>query len=576
MSGKLMMSSLQCDQHVKTVQRFTIMHSGTGGAAEPSTQGEMAQKGIQVDQDKLCCSVRLDLLKDPVTIPCGHSYCLSCIRTYWDAEGHKGNSCPQCRQTFTQRPALVKNTLLADLVEDLKRTGLQAAPAALCYATHQDVACDSCTGRKLKATKSCLQCLVSYCDQHLQPHYESPAFEKHQLVDPCEKLQENICTRHNEVMKAFCRTDQQCICYLCSMDEHKGHDTVSAAAERTEKQKKLSKRQQTIQQKIKDREGDIKKLQQEVETINQSADEAERSSEKIFTRLIQLVQDKCSDVKQQIRSQRTSLVNRLKESQKELEEGLTEIKRREAELQQLSHTHDPIQFLHHCPVLLNPMDSTDPHSISIQSVSYFDHMLAAVAAATDKIQDVLNEEWTWSEFLQYSQQMTLDPNTAHTQLMLFKGNRKATVMKNTLVHPHHPDRFIKHQQVLGAHSLTGRHYWEVQMKQNKFRTTVAVTYKNSSRTQSESAFGDNNRSWALVLLDNRFKIMHNGNVLFIPGPPSSRIGVFLDHGAGTLSFYRVSDTMTLLQRVQTTFTEPLYAGLSVYGYDMSVELCELK
>ncbi|XP_040929107.1 tripartite motif-containing protein 16-like [Betta splendens] len=555
----------------------------------------MAQQGIQVDQDKLCCSVCLDLLKDPVTIPCGHSYCLSCIRTYWDAEGHKGNSCPQCRQAFTPRPALVKNTLLADLVEDLKRTGLQAAPAALCYATHQDVACDSCTGRKLKATKSCLQCLVSYCDQHLQPHYESPAFEKHQLVDPCEKLQENICTRHNEVMKAFCRTDQQCICYLCSMDEHKGHDTVSAAAERTEKQKELSKNQQTIQQKIKDREGDIKKLQQEVETINQSADEAERSTEKIFTRLIQLVQDRCSDVKQQISSQQTSLVKRLKESQKELEEELAEMKSREAELQQLSHTQDPIQFLHHCSALLNPMDSTDPHSISIQSVSYFDHVLAAVAAATDIILDVLNEEWTKvslleveqealkpraeprtrSEFLQYSQKMTLDPNTAHNWLMLSEGSRRATVMQPKLVYPHHPDRFIEKQQVLGAESLTGRHYWEVLMDQDVYRATVAVTYKNISRTQSESAFGYNNRSWALIYSKIPFEVKHNRSVLFTSDSPS-RIGVFLDHGAGTLSFYRVSDTMTLLHRVQTTFTEPLYAGLSVSGFGMSVELCELK
>ncbi|XP_029025614.1 E3 ubiquitin/ISG15 ligase TRIM25-like [Betta splendens] len=557
----------------------------------------MAQQGIQLDQDKLCCSVCLDLLKDPVTIPCGHSYCLSCIRTYWDAVGHSwlGKSCPQCRQKFTPRPALVKNTLLANLVEDLRRTGLQAAPAALCYATHQDVACDSCTGRKLKATKSCLQCLVSYCDQHLQPHYESPAFEKHQLVDPCEKLQENICTRHNEVMKVFCRTDQQCICYLCSMDEHKGHDTVSAAAERTEKQKELSKNQQTIQQKIKDREGDIKKLQQEVETINQSADEAERSSEKIFKRLIQLVQDKCSDVKQQIRSQQTSLVNRLKESQKKLEEELAEMKSREAELQQLLHTHDPIQFLHHCPVLLNPMDSTDPHSISIQSVSYFDHVLAAVAAATDKIQHVLNEEWTKvsllevkqealkpraearirSEFLQCSQQMTLDPNTAHNQLLLSEGNRKATVMTKKLVYPHHPDRFIEHQQVLGAESLTGCHYWEVLMDQNMSGATVAVTYKNISRTKSENEFGYNNSSWALIF-NSPLKIMHNSSILFTSGLPSFRIGVFLNHGAGTLCFYRVSDTMTLLHRVQTTFTEPLYAGLGVYGSDKSVELCELK
>ena len=230
--------------------------------------------------------------------------------------------------------------MLADLVEELKKTGLQAAPADHCYAGPEDVACDVCTGRKLKALKSCLVCLASYCEKHLQPHLQSAPLKKHKLVEPSEKLQENICSRHDEVMKMFCRTDQQCICYLCSVEEHKDHDTVSAAAERTERQRELGLRRQTIQQRVQDTEKDVKLLQQEEEALNGSADKAVKDSEKIFTELIQLMKKRSSDVKQQIRSQQETEVRRVRELQKRLEQEITELKRRDHELKQLSDTED--------------------------------------------------------------------------------------------------------------------------------------------------------------------------------------------------------------------------------------------
>ncbi|KAM9334173.1 E3 ubiquitin/ISG15 ligase TRIM25-like [Symphorus nematophorus] len=264
----------------------------------------MAQHVIPLDQEKLSCSICLDLLKDPVTIPCGHSYCMSCIKDCWDKDNEKKtHSCPQCRQRFTPRPVLVKSTVLADLVEELKKIGLQAASPDHSYAGSGDVACDFCTGINLKAVKSCLVCMASYCEQHLQPHYNVAPLKKHKLVEATSKLQENICSRHDEVMKIFCRTDQKSICYLCSMDDHKGHDTVSAAAERAERQKELGISRQNIQQKVQDREKEVKVLQQRVEAINLSADEAVKGSEKVFTELIRLIEKRSSEVKQQIRSQ---------------------------------------------------------------------------------------------------------------------------------------------------------------------------------------------------------------------------------------------------------------------------------
>ncbi|KAK2822815.1 hypothetical protein Q5P01_022880 [Channa striata] len=399
----------------------------------------MAQTGVQLDEKTFSCSICLDLLKDPVTIPCGHSYCMNCIKTHWDEEDQKNLlSCPQCRQTFTLRPVLVKNTMLADLVEELKKTGLQAAPADHCYAGPEDVACDLCTGRKLKAVKSCQVCLVSYCEKHLQPHYYVAPLKKHKLVDPCKNLQENICSRHDEVMKMFCRTDQQCICYLCSVDQHKGHDTVSAAAERTERQRELEGSRQQIQQRIQDREKDVKVLQQEVEALNHSAEKTVEDSEKIFTELIRVIEKRSSEVKQQIRSQKETEMSRVKELQEKLEQEITELKRKDAELEQLSLTEDHNQFLHNYPSVSQLSESTDTSSINIRPLRHFEDVTAAVSELRDQLQDILRQTWTnisslvtqvdvllsdsesktRAGFLKYSCEITLDPNTANRYLLL--------------------------------------------------------------------------------------------------------------------------------------------------------------
>ncbi|XP_038576889.1 E3 ubiquitin/ISG15 ligase TRIM25-like isoform X1 [Micropterus salmoides] len=557
----------------------------------------MAQKGVQLDRAKFCCSICLDLLKDPVAIPCGHSYCMNCIKSFWDVEDEKKiHSCPQCRQTFTPRPVLLKNTMLADLVEELKKTGLQAAPADHCYAGPEDVACDVCTGRKLKALKSCLVCLVSYCEKHLQPHYDVAPLKKHKLVEPSKKLQENICSRHDEVMKMFCRTDQQSICYLCSVDEHKGHDTVSAAAERTERQRELEVSRQNIQQRIQDRQKDVKVLQQEVEAINGSADKAVEDSEKIFTELIRLMEKRRSDVKRQLRSQQDTEVSRVKELQEKLEQEITELKRKDAELKQLSHTEDHTQFLHNYPSVSALSESTDSSSIKIRPLRYFEDVTAAVSEVRDKLQDVLTETWTnilktvtdvdvllsepepktRADFLKYSCEITLDPNTANTQLLLSEGNRKATFMIVEQSYSHHPDRFTGCFQVLSRDSLTGRCYWEVEWRGTG--VNVAVAYKNISRAGSwdECEFGGNDKSWALHYQNNSYNFWFNKVQTPVSGPRSSRVGVYLDHSAGILSLYSISETMTLLHRVQTKFTQPLCAGLGFYYYGSSAEFCKVK
>ncbi|XP_074527727.1 tripartite motif-containing protein 16-like [Halichoeres trimaculatus] len=557
----------------------------------------MAQQVTQLDREKWSCSICLDLLKDPVTIPCGHSYCMSCINDCWDEERDKEtHSCPQCRQTFTQRPVLVKNTMLAELVEELRKEEPQAASPDPPDAGPGDVACDYCCGKKLKALKTCLVCMASFCDQHLQPHYTVAVLKKHKLVEATFKPQENICSRHDEVMKIYCRTDQHCICYLCSMDDHKGHDMVSAAAERAERQTELGLSRQKIQQRVQDRERDVKLLQQRVEAFNLSADEAVRHSEESLTQLIRLIEKTRSEFTQQIRAQQKSQVSQATELEEKLQQEITDLRRRDTELEKLSHSEDHLHFLNNYPSLSRLSPPEDCPSIHVCPLSSFKAVTAAVSELKDKLQAALREDWlkissaatevevlaslaeptTRAQFLRYSQQITLDPNSAHKQLLLSDRDRKVNRLKQEQVYADHPDRFVEWGQVLSKEGLTGRCYWEVKWSG---RVEVAVAYKDISRkgTKEEFGFGYNKKSWSLNCQSSGYTFRHNKTKTSVSGPLSSIIGVYLDHEAGTLSYYRVSDTMTLLHRVQTKFTQPLYPGLWLPNYSGdAAEFIELK
>ncbi|XP_061100438.1 tripartite motif-containing protein 16-like isoform X4 [Conger conger] len=549
----------------------------------------MAEANISVDQDQFSCSICLDILKDPVTIHCGHSYCMGCIKDCWDQDDHIGvYSCPQCRQTFTPRPVLGRNTMLAEVVEKLKKTGLQAAPPAHCYAGPGDVACDVCTGRKHKAIKSCLVCLASYCEIHLQPHYESPAFKKHKLVKATGNLQEKICSNHDKLLEVFCRTDQQCICLLCVMDEHSGHKTVSAAAERTEKQKQLGVTRSKFQQGIQEREKELQDLRQAVQSLKRSAQTAVEDSERIFTELISSIERRLSEVKELIRDQEKAEVSRAEGLLERLEQEIAELRRREAELEQLSHTEDHIHFLQSCQSLCAPPGPGDPPSITVSPNVSFEAVRKSVSELKERLEDVFKAEFkvsgrveevsvlepqTRQDFLQYGCQLTLDPNTAHRELRLSEGNREVTRVGEIQSYPDHPERFEHWPQVLCREGVSGRCYWEAEWSGGE--VYIAVSYKEIRRKGrgKDCIMGRTNKSWRLRCTRSSYSFSHNNKSTQIPGP-SSRIGVYLDHRAGTLSFYSVSDTMTLLHRVQTTFTQPLYPGFRGW-YGSSVKLCDL-
>ncbi|NXP13688.1 TRI25 ligase, partial [Thinocorus orbignyianus] len=198
------------------------------GAAEIEVMASLkpspSEPGLGGLEDELTCSICLCLFSNPVTVPCGHNFCSSCLELSWAGQS-EDFSCPQCRATFPGRPTLQKNTVLCRVVEQFqglsgvgaeekeKEEEEEDEDAVGCGGEATTVYCDSC--RLAPAVQTCLTCTASFCSEHLQPHRDSPAFRDHQLCPPVSDLQQRKCRQHNRIFEFFCSQHGTCICSLC-------------------------------------------------------------------------------------------------------------------------------------------------------------------------------------------------------------------------------------------------------------------------------------------------------------------------------------------------------------------------
>ncbi|KAI4904190.1 hypothetical protein NFI96_010835, partial [Prochilodus magdalenae] len=387
----------------------------------------------------------------------------------------------------------------------------------------------------------------------------------------------------------YSRTDRRCICSLCTMEEHQGHDTVSAAAERTQKQSELKEVQRGVQQSIQEKQKEVQELEQAVNTLKRCAQTAVEDSERIWTELISSMEEKRSEVTELIRAQEKAELSAAGELLEKLQQEISDLRRRNTELEQLSLTEDHAHFLQSFQSLGVSSGSEDSSSVSVHQNVSFDGVRSCLSGLKERLEEFYREEFSKlspqaaavpvllseptsrEDLLQYFCGLTLDPNTVNNYLVLSEENRAVTFTYEEQAYPDHPERFESRPQVLSVESLSGRCYWEVEWSGH---VHISVSYKGISRKGwGQCEFGRQDHSWSLIG-SSSLTFYHKNTRTELPvHPPPSRVGVYLDPSAGTLSYYSVSDTVTLLHTVHSTFPRPLYAGFWV-GYDSAVRLCD--
>ncbi|XP_052363581.1 E3 ubiquitin-protein ligase TRIM47-like isoform X2 [Oncorhynchus keta] len=575
----------------------------------------MAEANISVTESQFRCPICLDILKDPVSIPCGHTYCMACMTCYWDQTDLGHYSCPQCREEFIPRPMLRRNTVLQEVVDKLKLNELATAPE-LYLGGVGDVPCDFCpVQNKLKALKSCLVCLASFCELHILPHRDVGTLRRHKLVAAVESLAERLCAQHRLGLEPGGGDGGDAVewsgdCMLCESDQEELHSIDEQMAR---KQVQLQDSQRSVQGRIRIREKELEEFQQSIEAVKASAALVLEDSNTLFVDLALLLERTRGEVRARLEARERTVLGRAERELETLEDELEELRRRDKEMGQLL-TRDNAQFLQEAPLLcVLPPTGGAPLILPAEGFSAARRALSHLRARmeelcreeVDKINHAVNESSSACHmsggeclkvpasfplsplslqpsdqrmrvsFLRCSCRLSLDPDTAHPTLFLLEGSQGAHCGEEPQSYPLHPLRFDSVAQVLCREGqFGGASYWEVEWRGGGW-VDIGVTYKGIGRKGGGKPclLGRNENSWRLRCTHAGYAAWHDNRKTTVAAPLCPRIGVFLEHQKGALSFYSVaSDAVSLLHTFRCPFSQPLYPAFRL-DLDSTLLIC---
>ncbi|XP_068579370.1 E3 ubiquitin-protein ligase TRIM21-like [Cebidichthys violaceus] len=522
----------------------------------------MSAASCLLTEDQFLCSICLDVFTDPVTIPCGHNFCKTCITQHWNV--NVPNQCPNCKEVFKVRPELLVNTFISEMADQFRQSAQHKASSSSSEqqaAKPGEVPCDVCTGTKLKALKSCLVCLVSYCETHLEPHLTTSGLKRHQLIDPVENLEGRMCTEHHKLLELFCQTDQMCVCMLCTVLDHKNHDVVPLKKEYEGKKAELGKTEAEVQQMIQKRELKIQEIKHSVELSEEDADREIADGVQVFTAL-----------KESVERSQTELIDTIKEKQrktekqaegfiKELEQEISELKKRSTEVVQLSCSEDPLHLLQSFRTLNTAPPTKNWTRVRVSPPSYEGTVRRAVNQLEETLSKQMKKLLTEAELKRVQQSavdVTLDPDTAHPHLILSDDGKQVNdsdVKKNL---PNNPERFDYCAYVLAKQSFSsGRFYYEVQVK-GKTEWSVGVARESINRKGIIPLSPQNGYCTIWLRNENEYEALDDSSVLLSLKCQPQKVGVFVDHEEGLVSFYDVDAAALIYSFTGCCFTEKIY------------------
>uniref|UniRef100_UPI00358F08AA E3 ubiquitin/ISG15 ligase TRIM25-like n=1 Tax=Myxine glutinosa TaxID=7769 RepID=UPI00358F08AA len=556
---------------------------------------------IGVILNELTCPVCFDLYKEPVGLPCGHSFCRVCIEKSWEnREEDTGCVCPNCREVFPQKPKLKKNVIIANLVENMKlkkgKFGLEVRDIE-----HGDVNvkegmksggsesfCEVCSR---EAAKRCVPCEILCCEKHLKPHQH----KGHKLVDPGVKIEELRCIEHGKPIQLYCKDDGSLMCLTCTGGQHRDHNVVALEIAHAELkvpstqgvvpsasiyiilcrmflfnpppvhdsslllflysvQGVLAAKYPHVSQSMESVASQLWHVQEEkAQTENSSRNAEDRLEEK--RRLVcQFVNESVDLMKSEINKRKMEKLSLLGKQREKLEQQMEDLRQGKSTMDTAFQDLEAVSFLQGSNDLLKRLETmSDFKSVKrtplpvldfSKEEKNLDELITLNKNVLEKIQKGPVEHPEKVDLDQnnlrrlYGRSPSLDPNSAHPEIKISGDLRTATRTWTENQYPEHPDRFDYCPQVVSRDCFSsGRHYWEVDVRSNR-SCDIGICLNSMRRKGEESVLGDNPESWCLHQCGNKYSADHNQQYTDLSVPGDhERVGFFLDCEAGELTCF---------------------------------------
>ncbi|XP_028831022.1 E3 ubiquitin-protein ligase TRIM39 [Denticeps clupeoides] len=539
----------------------------------------MASSGDFLSEEQFSCSICLEMFSNPVSTPCGHSFCLNCINSYWDGK-NKDCQCPLCKESFRRRPELHVNHTLKEITENFKRLSTKTtAVDGLTSSPKMD------QHTKMRQYKDMPNELFAEMKNRFQktsdPSCEpgSPATTQNLTrrftvtgygSEAARGSDVLPCPQHRLPLEMFCRTDQICVCTMCSEGAHYGHTIVPAKREWNIKKAHMGIVEVEIKDLITQREKKVEEIKTSLANIQASADKESQGTISVFAELMASIERSQAELLEVVEMGRRAAELRAQAIVRDLEQEIAELKERIATLSELSQSNDHIMFLKTFPTAcVLPPQTRDWTQVTLTPDPTAGAVLRTVTQAAEQIQQELaklpniclrsdagpltQQSKIW-KVQEYTVDVTFDPATAHPRLILSADGKRVHCSDRYLSLPDVPERFDRVVCVLGQQAFSsGRQYWEVYVgiKTDWDLGVASHAINRKGKITVSPAHG----YWFLSLRDKN-------DYAFRTEPPTplrltchpQRIGIFLDMDKGQLSFYD-AESRQLLHTYMDAFPE---------------------